>query len=392
MFGCLRDPSSTIRLPRSFLQVPRAQAQPIFAAEGPHLLEQLLDIATNEIVPLPHTSTPAVCRPFGQVLVGRQRIPVSYPSLDDTVLLSPREHISDYSCDVCEHRTTFQITYPQRTPLIDCQTLSLKIAQDYQVLPILQYIFQKIKKHQRNSEIGKQWLNFYHHIYQYILTFTDYLEYLSWHYQTFVDDVFTSGIMSIADILRNDQNTKTRWNYRLSAEIDVRSSSLIIRNFRFVISPASVAREASVILSRYSPSQDTIVRTPLAACDLIKYSRVIVSTDAETISQFRQELRSLCDRYNTSRAQHTAEIDATRQQLILLRSSVKHSHRVSNIDKISLTGLISKYVTRLYNVHRISSASRIPDIREFFLPLNIETDQSDYCIVSSSRTFDLKGD
>ena len=105
-----------------------------------------------------------MCIPFGQVLVGRQRIPVSYPSLEDIVLLSPREHISDYSCDVRDYTTTFQITYPHRMSLIDCQTLSLKIARDYQVLPILQYIFRKIKKHQRNSDIGKQWLTFYHHI------------------------------------------------------------------------------------------------------------------------------------------------------------------------------------------------------------------------------------
>ena len=60
-------------------------------------------------------------------------------------------------------------------PLIDCQTLSLKIARDYQVLPILHYISQKIKKHQRNSDIGKQWLTFYHHIYQNIFTFSDYI-------------------------------------------------------------------------------------------------------------------------------------------------------------------------------------------------------------------------
>ena len=107
-------------------------------------------------------------------------------------------------------------------PLIECQTLSLTIARDYQVLPILHYISQKIKKHQRNSDIGKQWLTFYHHIYQNIFTFSDYIEYLSWHYQTIVDDVFTAGIMSIADILSSDQNTKIRWNYRLSAEIDAR--------------------------------------------------------------------------------------------------------------------------------------------------------------------------
>jgi hypothetical protein len=94
--------------------------------------------------------------------------------------------------------------------------------------------------------------------------------------------------MSIADILSNDQNTKLRWNYRLSASIDVKSSNLVNRTFRFVISPVTVARETTAILSRYSPSQSTIDRTPLSACNLIKYSSVIVSTDAEIISQFRQ--------------------------------------------------------------------------------------------------------
>ena len=179
--------------------------------------------------------------------------------------------------------------------------------------------------------------------------------------------------MSIADIISNDQNTKIRWNYRLSAEIDSRSSRLINRTFRIMISPATVARETAVILSRYSPSQETIDRTPLSSCDLIKYSSVIVSTDAETILQFRQELRSLCERYNASRAQNMTEIEAIRQQL-LLHSTVKHSNRVSNIDKTSLTGLISKYVTRLYTVHRINSASKMPDIRDFFLTANIKTD------------------
>ena len=73
----------------------------------------------------------------------------------------------------------------------------------------------------------------------------------------------------------------------------------------------------------------------------------------------------ITERYNTSSAQNTTEIDAIRHQLLLLRSTVKHSNRVSNIDKISLTGLISKYATRLYTVHRINSASKIPDIRDF---------------------------
>jgi hypothetical protein len=128
--------------PRCFLQVPRAQAQAIFTAEGPHLLGQLLNIATNATVPLLHTTPSTVCKPFGQILVGRQRILVSYPNLDDNVVLFPREHISDYSCDACDYKTTFHINYPQEMPLIDCQTLSLKIAQDYHVLPILKYIFQ----------------------------------------------------------------------------------------------------------------------------------------------------------------------------------------------------------------------------------------------------------
>lgn len=276
--------------------------------------------------------------------------------------------------------------------LIDCQTLSLRIAQDYHVLPILQYIYQKIKKHQQNSAIGRQWLDFYHHIYQNIFTFSDYIEYLSWHYQTTVDDVFTAGIKSIDEILNNDHNTKTRWNYRSSAEIDSRSSHLTNRTFLFVISPVTVARGAAVIFSRYSPSQDIIDRTPLSTCDFIKYSNVIISTDTETIFQFRQELRSLSEQYNNSRTQNSSEIDNIRQQLILLRSTVKHSNRVSNVDKIFLTGLISKYVTRLYNVHRITPTSKVVDIREFFLPSNIEVDQPDHCIVSSSRTFDLKGD
>ena len=247
-------------------------------------------------------------------------------------------------------------------------------------------------KHQRNSEIGKQWLNYYHHIYQNIFTFSDYIEYLNWHYQTTVDNIFTAGITSIASILNTDQNTTIRWNHRISAGINTRSSGLISRTFRFVILPATVALGTAIILRRYSPSQDTIERIPLSSYDLIKYSSVIVSTDAETIFQFRQELRSLCEQYNNNRAQHTTEIDAIRQQLIHLRSTIKHSNRVSNIDKISITALISKYVTRLYNVHRLNSTSKIPDIRDFFLPSNIDTHQPDHCIVISSRSFDLKGD
>jgi hypothetical protein len=247
-------------------------------------------------------------------------------------------------------------------------------------------------KHQRNSEIDKQWLNFYHYIYQNIFTFSDYIEYLNWHYQTTVDNIFTAGIMSIADILNNDRNTTIRWNNRISATIDTKSSCLINRTFRFAIHPATVAREATVILSRYSPSQETIDRIPLSACDLIRYNSVIVSTDAEVIFQFRQEFRSLCEQYNNSSAQNTTEIETVRQQLILLRSTVKHSSRVGNIDKISITALISKYVTRMYNVHRLNSISNIPDIRDFFPPSNIETHQPDHYIVSSSRSFDLKGD
>ena len=92
--------------------------------------------------------------------------------------------------------------------------------------------------------------------------------------------MFTAGIMSIAEILGKDQNTKTRESYRLSAETDSRSSRLINRTFRFVISHATVARETAVILNRYSLSQDTIDRTLLSSCDLIKYSSVIISTDA----------------------------------------------------------------------------------------------------------------
>ena len=78
-------------------------------------------------------------------------------------------------------------------------------------------------------------------------------------------------------------------------------------------------------------------RSPLSTCDLIKYSSVIVSTDAETIFQFRQELRSLCEQYNNSYTQNMTEIETIRQQLILLRSTVKHSNRISNIDKIFTT-------------------------------------------------------
>jgi hypothetical protein len=83
----------------------------------------------------------------------------------------------------------------------------------------------------------------------------------------------------------------------------------------------------------------------------------IVSTDAEVIFRFRQEFRSLCEQYNNSSAHNTTEIETVRQKLILLRSTVKHSSRVGNIDKISITALISKYVTRLYNVHRLMSCS-----------------------------------
>ena len=198
--------------------------------------------------------------------------------------------------------------------------------------------------------------------------------------------------MSIADILNNDRNTTIRWNNRTSAKIDTKSSCLINRTFRFAILPATVACEATVILSRYSPSQETIDRIPLSACDLIRYNSVIVSTDAEVIFRFRQEFQSLCEQYNNSCAQNTTEIETVRQQLILLRSTVKHSSRVSNIDKISITALISKYVTRMYNVHRLNSISNIPDIRDFFPPSNIETHQPDHYIVSSSRSFDLKGD
>ena len=380
-----------ICFPRRFLHVPRAQAQTILADETPHLLEQLLDIAINATAPLSHMERRTACQPLGQAVVGRQRIPIARPGIDDIVFVSPREHIADYSCDASDHKATFQIMYSQRMSLLDCQTLSLKIARDYQIIPILHYIFQKIKKYQRNSDIGKQWLSFYHHIYQYILSFSDYIEYISWHYQTVVDDIFTAGIMSIAEILSSDQNTKIRWSYRLAANLDSRSSHLINRTFRIIISSSNAVRETAVILSRYSP-RDTVDRIPLTSCDLIKYSNVIVTTDAETILQFQRELHSLCDRYNTNRAQNMSEIDTIRRQLLTLRSKVKYSNSVSNIDKVSLTNLISRYSTRLYTALRINSAATTPDIRIFFPPASNGTDQPDHCTVSSSRSFDLKGD
>ena len=198
--------------------------------------------------------------------------------------------------------------------------------------------------------------------------------------------------MSIADILSNDQNTTIRWNYRLVADIDSRSSRLINRTFRIIISSANAVRETAVILSRYSPPRDTVDRIPLSSCDLIKYSNVIVTTEAETILQFQRELRSLCDQYNANRAQNTSEIDTIRRQLLILRSKVKYSNSVSNIDKVSLTNLISRYSTRLYTALRINSAATTPDIRIFFPPASNRTDQPDHCTVSSSRSFDLKGD
>ena len=197
--------------------------------------------------------------------------------------------------------------------------------------------------------------------------------------------------MSIADILSKDQNTKIRWSYRLAADLDSRSPRLTNGTFHFVISSANVARETAVILSRYSPSHDTIDRTPLSSCDLIKYSNVIISTDAETILQFKRELRLLCERYNTSRAQNMFKIDTIRRQLLPLRSTVKQSASVGNIDKISLTNLISKYAMRLYTVHRINSAANTSDIRNLFPP-PIRTDQPNHCTVNSSRSFGLKGD
>jgi hypothetical protein len=381
-----------IYFPRCFLQVPRVQAQEIFAVETQHLMEQLLNVAVNVAESLTHVELRTACQPLGQVTVGRQRIPKVHPSIDDIVFISPREYISDYSCDATDHKAIFQIMYLQRMSLLDCQILSLKIARDYQILPILHYIFQKMKKHQRNSDIGQQWLSLYHRIYQYIHSFSDYIEYLSWHYHTVVDDIFTAGIMSIADILSNDQNTKIRWSNRLAADIDSKSSRLINRTFRFIISSSNAVRETAVILSRYSPSRDTVDRTPLSSCDLIKYSNVIVTTDAEIILQFQRELRSLCDRYNTNRAQNMSETDSIRRQLLILRSKVKYSNSVSNIDKVSLTNLISRYAMRLYTALRIHPAATTSDIRIFFPPASNGTEQPDHCTVSSSRSFDLKGD
>jgi hypothetical protein len=379
-----------IYFPRRFLQVPRAQAQVILAVETPHLMEQLLSIAVNVTESLSHMELRTMCQPLGQAVVGRQRIPKVHPSIDDIVFISPSVHISDYSCDASDHKATFRIMYSQRMSLLDCQTLSLKIARDYQVIPILHYISQKIKKYQRHSDIGKQWLSFYHRIYQYILSFSDYIEYLSWHYQTVVDDIFTAGIMSIAEILCNDQNTTIRWSYRLNADLDSRTSCLSNRTFRFTISTANAVRETAVILSRYSP-RDTVDRIPLSSCDLIKYNNVIVTTETETILQFQRELRSLCERYNVNRTQNS-EIDNIRRQLLILRSTVKHSTSVSNIDKISFTNLISRYAMRLYTTHRINSAASTSDIRTFFPPASNGTDQPDHYTVSSSRSFDLKGD
>ena len=61
-----------IYFPRCFLQVPRVQAQEIFAAETPHLMEQLLDVAVNVAESLTHVEPRTACQPLGQVTVGRQ--------------------------------------------------------------------------------------------------------------------------------------------------------------------------------------------------------------------------------------------------------------------------------------------------------------------------------
>ena len=85
--------------------------------------------------------------------------------------------------------------------------LYLRITQDYCIISTIHIIHNKIEHSQGLPSSGTNmcqealyhgWMAHYPTIFTHIVTFSDYIEYINWHYQSDIDKIFNAVLTSVS--------------------------------------------------------------------------------------------------------------------------------------------------------------------------------------------------
>ena len=195
----------------------------------------------------------------------------------------------------------------------------------------------------------------------YILSLSDYVEYLNLHLNTKIDDIFLAGIEYISDSLLRDPNTKAFFSRRTVSSNNSRDFFLN-GNMLSITHKESPTRSTKSNLDECSPV-GTIRREPLLPADLVAYQNISISSNQEILTRHYITVRQLCEQYNLDGQNQThRRSEATLKDLLLLRQSIKDDTQISPIDKADLICQITKHALNIFNTQRKQSSWKHPGI------------------------------
>ena len=240
-----------------------------------------------------------------------------------------------------------------------------------------------------------EWVEHYPTIFVHIVTFSDYIEYLNWHYQSAVDQIFVRSLQQISSRMCDTIDLRTSWQLSGSAStqhrlVEVKDQVLSIQE------PLHISTKTSEIIRNYSTG------VALSPANLVKYSIFAIEPDFKLYQTLSEQLSRLIQRYNvllTQGTTHIPDLIQLRTEFLSCRDKIKDTQHLSPHHKISLHKRIEMITRRLVrhtkesDLHAPTEQQQLPSnlLPHYFRTITISTGRRTI-LPASSQDYGLKGD
>ena len=220
-------------------------------------------------------------------------------------------------------------------------------------------------------------------MYRYILTFSDYIEYLIWHYDLDIDRIFTSIFELIHDQMINHPAASTLWKLSVSTKPNSRNIILTDEYLELPVKKERPPQHTREILQQFN--QQRILSTE----SLVKYTHLTIVSDPIVHKSYITAANDLLSHYNALRniSKNEQSLEAIKTQLLQLHSTIKRDNSIDPIKKTLLCRPIVRGVSRITYANRRSPGTA--DIRQYAIEqvTTVQTHPKTYTLSDTVRHF-----